>query len=219
MPGVWHDPSSNTDHCHHHQEFQVPKLEGCFLVTLFSAILGVGFSPPLSRIHMGVSKNKGVSPQIIPCLIVVSIIFTIHFGVPLYVETPIYIYIPGTQITSIFEGQPLKTRPFPIKTRVIWVQGMVTPCDFHPAAPAAKDHVLMAGCTLDHCQLGGAKWPSAVLRQARGSNVASWQQKSAVLGDLVCGIRLDNKKMDQYAFGIGCLKNQQSVSLLMAEIR
>ena len=37
----------------------------------------------------------------------------------------------------------------------------------------------MAGCTLDHCQLGGAKWPSAVLRQARGSNVASWQQKSA----------------------------------------
>ena len=32
-----------------------------------------------------------------------------------------YIYIPRTQLTSIFEGQPSKTRPFPIKTRVIWV--------------------------------------------------------------------------------------------------
>ena len=31
--------------------------------------------------------------------------------------------IPGTQMTSIFEGQPPKTRHFPIKTRVIWVKG------------------------------------------------------------------------------------------------
>ena len=38
----------------------------------------------------------------------------------------IYIYIPGTQMTSIFEGQPPKTRPFPIKTRVIWVPGIYT---------------------------------------------------------------------------------------------
>ena len=33
------------------------------------------------------------------------------------------LYIPGTQKTSVFdffEGQPPKTRPFPIKTRVIW---------------------------------------------------------------------------------------------------
>ena len=34
-----------------------------------------------------------------------------------------YIDIPGTQMTSIFEGQPPKTRPFPIKTRDIWVPG------------------------------------------------------------------------------------------------
>ena len=27
-------------------------------------------------------------------------------------------------MTSIFEGQPPKRRPFPIKTRVIWVPGM-----------------------------------------------------------------------------------------------
>ena len=27
-------------------------------------------------------------------------------------------------MTSIFEGQPPKTRPFPIKTRVIWVPGI-----------------------------------------------------------------------------------------------
>ena len=33
-------------------------------------------------------------------------------------------YIPGTQLTSIFEGQPSKTRPFPIKTRVCWVLGI-----------------------------------------------------------------------------------------------
>ena len=38
----------------------------------------------------------------------------------------IYIYIPGTQMTSVFEGQPPKTRPFPIKTRVIWVPGIYT---------------------------------------------------------------------------------------------
>ena len=37
------------------------------------------------------------------------------------------IYIPGTQMTSIFEGQPPKTRPFPIKTRVIWVPGTYIP--------------------------------------------------------------------------------------------
>ena len=38
----------------------------------------------------------------------------------------IYIYIPRTQLTSIFEGQPLKTRPFRTKTRVIWVLGIYT---------------------------------------------------------------------------------------------
>ena len=39
--------------------------------------------------HKDVSKNSGFSPQIIPCLIGFSIIFTIHFGVPLFLETPI----------------------------------------------------------------------------------------------------------------------------------
>ena len=34
------------------------------------------------------------------------------------------LYIPGTQRTSVFEAQPAKTMPFPIKTRVIWVPGM-----------------------------------------------------------------------------------------------
>ena len=37
----------------------------------------------------------------------------------------VYIYIPRAQIISIFEGQPSKTRPFPIKTRgPIWVLGI-----------------------------------------------------------------------------------------------
>ena len=42
----------------------------------------------------------------------------------LYICIYIYTYIPGTPLTSIFEGQPLKARPFPTKTRVIWVLGM-----------------------------------------------------------------------------------------------
>ena len=46
----------------------------------------------------------------------------------------IYVYIPGTQMTSIFEGQPLKTRPFPTKRRVIWVPGIyiIPPKTRHP---------------------------------------------------------------------------------------
>ena len=35
-------------------------------------------------------------------------------------------YIPGTYLSSIFGLQPSKTRPFPIKTRVIWVPGTST---------------------------------------------------------------------------------------------
>ena len=38
----------------------------------------------------------------------------------------VLIYIPGTQMTSIFEGQRPKTRPFQTKTRVIWVPGIYT---------------------------------------------------------------------------------------------
>ena len=36
----------------------------------------------------------------------------------------LYTRIPRTQMTSIFEGQPTKIRPFLIKARVIWVLGM-----------------------------------------------------------------------------------------------
>ena len=39
--------------------------------------------------NMDVSKNNGFSPQIIHLFIGFSIIFTIHFGVPLFLETPI----------------------------------------------------------------------------------------------------------------------------------
>ena len=38
----------------------------------------------------------------------------------------LYVYIPGTQLASIFEGQPPKTRPSPTKIRVIWVLGIYT---------------------------------------------------------------------------------------------
>ena len=43
-------------------------------------------------IYMGVSKNRGFPPKS-SILIGFSIIFTIHFGVPLFLETPIYTYI------------------------------------------------------------------------------------------------------------------------------
>ena len=36
----------------------------------------------------------------------------------------IYIYIPGTYLSSIFSLDHSKTRSFPIKTRVIWVPGI-----------------------------------------------------------------------------------------------
>ncbi len=36
----------------------------------------------------------------------------------------LYIIYISTFLTSIFEGQPLQTRPFPTKTRVIWVLGL-----------------------------------------------------------------------------------------------
>ena len=41
---------------------------------------GISHGKSLILIHMGVSKNRGVSPQIIHLFIGFSIIFTIHFG-------------------------------------------------------------------------------------------------------------------------------------------
>ena len=39
--------------------------------------------------------------------------------------SPIYIlYVHRAPMTSTFEGQPPKTKPFPIKAVVIWVLGM-----------------------------------------------------------------------------------------------
>jgi len=49
-------------------------------------LLGSQQKRPL--IYMDVSENSGFSPQIIHLLIGFSIIFTIHFGVPLFLETP-----------------------------------------------------------------------------------------------------------------------------------
>ena len=42
----------------------------------------------VSAIYMGVSENGGFPPKS-SILIGFSIIFTIHFGVPLFLETPI----------------------------------------------------------------------------------------------------------------------------------
>ena len=44
--------------------------------------------PWTSRVYMDVSENSGTPESSI--LIGFSIIFTIHFGIPLFLETPIY---------------------------------------------------------------------------------------------------------------------------------
>ena len=45
--------------------------------------------------------------------------------------TKALIYIPRTQLTPIFKGQPPKRRPFPFKTRVIWVPGIYSSIYLH----------------------------------------------------------------------------------------
>ena len=55
--------------------------------TIFS---NLPFQPKTADIqHLGVFKNRGVSPQMIHLFIEFSIIFTIHFGVPVFLETAI----------------------------------------------------------------------------------------------------------------------------------
>ena len=49
--------------------------------------------------------------------------FCVLFGLVSINDPCSSIWLPRTQMTSIFKGQPSKTRPFPIKTRVIWVLG------------------------------------------------------------------------------------------------
>jgi len=67
--------------------------------------------------YMDVSENSGFSPQIIPFVHRVSIIFTIHFGVPLFLETPIYrpqklkenkVWAIGCRVEGIFHQRNLQ---------------------------------------------------------------------------------------------------------------
>ena len=53
---------------------------------------------------MGVSKNRGKTPQIIPCLIGVSIIFTIHFGgfTPIFGNTHMVLFVVLFRIVKEF---------------------------------------------------------------------------------------------------------------------
>ena len=72
-----------------------------------------------------------------------------------------HIYLPGTQMTPIFEGQPLKTRPFRIKRRVIWVYSSVahtTPTQ-HPPKKRKKslESKLLAGSRYWHRQTLGRR--------------------------------------------------------------
>ena len=53
-----------------------------------------GVASPQNLSNVGVSKNMGKPPKS-SILIGFSIIFTIHFGVPLFLETPILLYVDG----------------------------------------------------------------------------------------------------------------------------
>ncbi len=73
-------------------DFQPPKKWGVLLLarSVFGFhLLDLVKEYVIQPLYMGVSKNNGKTPQIIPCLIGFSIIFTIHFGVPQFLETPI----------------------------------------------------------------------------------------------------------------------------------
>ena len=61
---------------------------------------GIGFYINFLAIHKGVSKNRGTPKSSI--LIGFSIIFTIHFGVPLFLETPIKV----SPLTFWFQSIP-----------------------------------------------------------------------------------------------------------------
>ena len=60
------------------------------MVLIFVANVGTYTVPYMDAMgtHMGVSKNRGGPPKS-SILIGFSIIFTIHFGVSLFLETPI----------------------------------------------------------------------------------------------------------------------------------
>ena len=51
------------------------------------------FWPQKTCAKLGVSKNRGTGTPKLSILIGFSIIFTIHFGVPLFLETPNWVYI------------------------------------------------------------------------------------------------------------------------------
>ena len=53
-----------------------------------SSRMKIWMLPMVSGFHLGVSKNNGKTPKS-SILTGFSIIFTIHFGVPLFLETPI----------------------------------------------------------------------------------------------------------------------------------
>ena len=46
-------------------------------------------------------------------------------AVLLHGDLDVWIYLPRAQVTSILEGQPPKTTPFPTKRRVMWVPGNI----------------------------------------------------------------------------------------------
>ena len=132
-PAISHNHPEKKTHTHTHTKKKKTKL---------CVILGA------AKIQVTINKN--------PCVLVAT-----WFGVKvpdflswvnsqdpkinmdIRIHKYIYIYIPGTQMTSIFEGQPPKTRPFPIKTRVIWVPGTYIG-SFSPSKKSQKtwNHIL-----------------------------------------------------------------------------
>ena len=71
---------------------------------------GAGFPPStvcklMVFFYMGVSENRGKTPPKSSILIGFSIIFTIHFGVALFLETPIYLDLQRGANQTLRDGE------------------------------------------------------------------------------------------------------------------
>ena len=84
-------------------------------------------------------------PQIFWCMPqtnLISRLFNFHFTKNTCLDDTkyIYIYIPGTCLSSILGVEPSKTRPFSSKTRVIWVPGIHIYIHTYYISPPQKNY-------------------------------------------------------------------------------
>ena len=81
-------------------------------------------------------------------------------------NTQMYVYTPRTPMTSIFEGQPSKTRPLPTKTRVILVPGIYQSHGSVMGQPIPTSHLIPCAVA------------TPVLAAAAGAVCSTWKRSS-----------------------------------------